>query len=745
MQDEENILDFPEEAPLFNMKEWLRNIFFSLKIFTKGKAIWLSCLFFPWYIWTITLFPEPVLWWIVASSGLLLLTMMSLHPRSALYWFAPCLLLFNTTYFWLPWPGIKISYIASAALCFGGLINSLINSREDKIDKFASFDFKIFFICLLSSALIGILSFFDWNEPAAWSELAEQLRMIPILSEKERYVSLRYVWVWLLAISVYSMLRRYVKKIKDIKLIFWSLQLTSIPIAVFGLYSYISKHFMVSHYIYERRINSTLSSPAVLADIFMSIFVIGTYLLKESKSLKIRLFLIFTLIMQLSIIFMSGCRTNFILIMIYLIILTMIYLWRLCKKAKWYYSIGTILLFIMLGSTGLHITGRIAQTKISKLPVIRRIIEWDSEYKHGYTFKKVFLKGRFNHWLAAENMIKENPVWGVGCGLFEQKYKSYHSKKDLFWYARAHCIPLRICAEGGFVTLAAFLIFILLVIIRLSYGFTRRARVKEPEWSKLTRTMAILFLMVFTSSFFTDIFYENSESIIFLSLISVCGASANKHTGRLLNQHFLFIKRRVLTIERNLNIFFLGIGWEYLGFIRIKTVVKFLILSLLAIIIYFGLSSTNSKRQKLFFKGKITYGFLNCYKKSWYLIGKRAMAGFIVKSPIISFHYKSFNTKTAKLNQYLKLYINNMLAGTIPLDSVSEQIIYCDVSKYLGNKVKIDFKVNRTFIPLKEKWFIDSHNFGALIKKPKQINVDLKTVNRNPKIKWITNPDFQPK
>jgi hypothetical protein len=253
--------------------------------------------------------------------------------------------------------------------------------------------------------------------------------------------------------------------------------------------------------------------------------------------------------------------------------------------------------------------------------------------------------------------------------------------------------------------------------------------------------MAIIFLMIFISSFFTDIFYENSESIIFLSIISACGALGSKHTSRFLSQHFLFLKRKIMNIEYDLNMFFVGIGWEYLGFIKIKSIIKFSILLVLITIIYFGISNVSLKRRKLFSEGKLSYGFLNHYKKQWYIIGSHAMTGFIANHPVFSFSYKSFNVKMAQLGQFLDLYINNVLIGSLPLDSISEQIIYCDISDFSGKKVKIDFKVNNTFVPLKEKWFIDSHEYGAVITKPKQIDDNLTVIHtdahKDQKIKWI--------
>ena len=746
MQDEDNIYEIVEEAPQFYLSEWFRDVLYGFKEAVRGKAIFLSSLFLPWYVWSIAFYPEPLLWWLAAAVSLLLLTATMLHPRSSLYWIAPCLLLFNTLYFWLPWPGIKMSYIAPAAVCFGVLANFIIKGKENNHERFISFEFKIFLVCLISAGFIGILSFFDWKESASWYELAQQLRIIPILSEKEKYVPLRYIWIWLLAVSVYSILRRLVRNLKDIHTIFWSLQFTSIIITAFGLYSYITRQYMVSHYIYERRINATLSSPAVLADTFMAIFVIGIYLLKVSKSLTARVFLVVVLTGQLITIFLSGCRTNFILIAVYLLVLGILYIRRFVRKTKWYISVSAMIFFVLIVFGGLHITGRISQTKISKLPVIKRIMEWNKEYKYKKTLKKTFLKGRFGHWIAAKKMINQNPMWGVGSGLFEQKYKSYHAAKDFFWYARAHCVPLRICAEGGFVTFTAFLAFLILGVIRLSYGFTRRAMRKEPEWSKLTRAMAIMFLMIFISSIFTDIFYENTESIIFLSILSVCGACGHKHTGRLLRQHFIFFKRKANNIEDKFNMFFVGIGWEYLGFISIKSILKVIIILVLAFIIFLGVSNASIKRQYLFSNGKLAYGFLNKYKKQWYITGRHAMTGFLAKDSVFSFSYKSFNTKMAQLGQYLELYVNDILVGKLPLDSVSERIIYCDISGFSGNKIKIDFKVNRIFIPLKEKWFIDPHNYGALITKPKQVHGDLETFHKkvqgSKKIKWISDSDF---
>ena len=742
MQYEDNIYESTEGTRPFNLVEWFRGVLLGFKDAIRGKAIFLSCLFLPWYVWCIIFYPKPLLWWIATAASMLLLTAAILRPRSALYWIVPCILLFNTLYFWLPWPGIKISYIAPAAVCFGVSANFLINGKINNHERFISFEFKIFLVCLLSSGFIGILSFFDWSESVSWYELAQQMRIAPILSEKEKYVTLRYLWVWLLAVSAYSILRRLVRNLKDIHTIFWSLQFTSILITAFGLFSYITRKYMVSHYVYERRINATLSSPAVLADVFMAVFVIGIYLLKVSKSLTARAFLVVALIAQLTVIFLSGCRTNFILIAVYLLILGIFYIRKFTKKTKWYIKVSVIIFFVMIVFGGLNIAGPKAQTKISKLPAIKRIIEWTKEYKYKKNLKKTLFKGRFNHWIAAESMINHNPMWGVGSGLFEQKYKSYHDAKDFFWYARAHCVPLRICAEGGFVTFTAFLALLILGIIRLSYGFTRRAMKKEPEWSKLTRAMAVVFSMIFISSIFTDIFYENSESIMFLSILAVCGACGHKHTGRLLRQHFTFFKHKINNIENELNMFFIGIGWEYLGFITIKSILKVIIIFSLAFIIFLGVSNASAKRQKLFSNGKLDYGFLNKYKKQWFIIGRHTMAGFVATDPVFSFSYKAFNTKMAQLDQYLELYINDILIKKLLLDSVSERIIYCDISEFSGSKIKIDFKVNRIFIPLKEKWFIDPHKYGALITKPKQICGDLETIHNdvqnNKNIKWIS-------
>ena len=730
-----------EDLPL-SLKEWLREFSHTLFSVLKGKGIMFAGIFLPWYLWMIAFYPIPILWWLAFGAGFLLTALTLLKPRTLFYWLAPTIVLFNTLYFWLPWPGVKISVVACASICLGLLF---VNIKRDDAD-YISFDFKIFFVCLLAAALIAIFRFFDWKAGGAWHELFEQLRIIPILSEKEKYVSLRYVWIWLLAVSLFVMLRRIIKSIKDIRTIFWSLQFVSLIISAFGLYSYLTRRFMVSHYVFERRINATFSSPAVLADTFTAIFVIGIYLFQISKKKRTKAFLLCALIIQFGIIFLSGCRTNFALISIYLLILGSVYVIKFIKKTRWYVSVGAMAMLIILAVAGLHITNKVTKTGIKKLPVINRIIEWQKEYKHKKKLKKIILKGRFGHWITAGNIIKEYPMWGIGSGLFEQKYKKYHGAKDLFWYARTHCVPLRICAEGGFVSLIVFLIFITLALIRMSYGFSRRAREKEPEWAKLTGAMFIVFIMFFVSSFFTDIFYENTESIMILSLFAACGATAYNKLSRLFRQHFLTIQRKINYIEDELNYFFVGIGWEYLGFIKIKTIFKTIIILIVLILIIIGVSDSKKRRNNLFATGNLSYGFLNNYKKSWYVIGERATVSFIVNHPVFSFKYKSFNTKTILARQNLNVYLNGILTGKIPLNSVSEKTVYCDVSKYIGNKVTIDFMVSPVFIPLKEGWFIDNRKYGALITKPAQVRCDLRwarvKVKKDYSIKWLSDTEF---
>ena len=81
-------------------------------------------LFLPWYLFCLSYYPEPLLWWIAVPLSSLLVIISCWFPRSLLFWLPATLLLFNTLYFWLPWPGIKVAFIGPAAACFAAGIAS---------------------------------------------------------------------------------------------------------------------------------------------------------------------------------------------------------------------------------------------------------------------------------------------------------------------------------------------------------------------------------------------------------------------------------------------------------------------------------------------------------------------------------------------------------------------------------------------------------------------------------------------
>ncbi len=722
-----------------------------LRAAVAGRGYWVSGVFLPWYLWSIVFYPVLTLWWLAFSISIMLVGAAVLWPRSVLFWLPPCLLLFNTVYWWLPWPSIKLSYIAPAAVCLAAVIRPGWKRVEPPDRRLVSFDFVIVFLCLLVAALLGLASRFAWTEPAAWYELKLQLRQIPLLHERERYIPLRLVWVWCLSLPTYWVIARTIRGIKDVHTVFWSLQWATLPVAIFGIYSYMTRAYMVSHYVFEQRINATLSSPAVLADMFTVIFILGIYLWRKSASRRARCCLTGLLGVQLVAIMLSGCRTNVLLLGVFGFVWLCVQFLKGLKRRRSLVTTGAVVVSIVGIAIGLLFLPDRVHKRISRIPVIERLVNWEKGITRGRKLKDTFLAGRANHWVCAANMIRETPLWGIGCGFFEQRYVKYRKRSDYFQYARTHSLLLRVCTEGGFVTLAAFVVFLAATCWRLLYSFRKRARRKEPEWSGCLRALAVVFAAIFLSSLVSDIFFENTESVMFLALTAGCAACAYQRIGRLAGQHFLPLRRRLLLpAEEYVYVWMGNIGWGYLGRIRPRSVGKVIVLLVLAFLVWNGVTRAGALRRLEFKRGALQHGFFarvpGSTEPEWRSMGKRAMTGIVVRDPVFSISYRALNDRMALHDQKVRLYIDGTHAATLRLNKTEEQTLYCDVTDLYGKKIAIDLQADRVFVPRVEHWFADSHAYGAVITLPKWLRgkpADLFAKTKGDWcIRWSANPEF---
>ncbi len=716
-----------------------------------GKGRLLAAVFLPWYLWALTFYPNVILWWPAVALSLMLVSICLLWPRSVLYWLPPCIFLFNTVYFWLPWPSVKLAYIAPSAMCLAVAIRQPWKRDEQGAAPLLSLDFHLFFVCLLAAAFLGVVSQLAPYEPAAWHELKMQLRRAPLANEDELFIPFRYVWIWCLGLSTYYIAARLLRGKKDIHTLFWSMQWSSLAVSVFGIYSYITRSFMVDHYLFERRINSTLSSPAVLADILTVTFILGLYLVRESRSWIARATLSALMVLQLVTIVLSGCRVNAIILALFGVVWLCVHVFR-NRRRRWI-TLATLCALLVaagLAMRWINFSPEI-RARLTHVPVVERLLFWKTSLGHGGTLKGTLLDGRYGHWKCALNMVEESPLWGVGCGLFEQRYAEYRGQSDLFQRARTHNMLLRVCAEAGIVTLLAFLIFLAATGRRLCRGFSARAKTETPEWAGCLQTLTVVFSALLLSSMASDILFVREECIMFVALLAGCATYAYRRLPEPDEDDWMRVRSKWKKLEHRMRRRMRQMGWGYLGEVRLRSVLMLVGIAILLFLVHAGLGKAYLQRQRKLKRCVLSYGFHSRApgskrKRGWRSISKRAMNGMVVREPVLHFGYRALNERMAVRGHKLRLYIAGHLTATLNLNSVEERKLYCDVSGLKGKWVSIEWEADRAYVPWREHWFADPHAYGAVITKPQwacnEPSELIASTEGTWSIRWTAHPEF---
>lgn len=683
------------------------------------------CIFLPWYLWSLAYYPETSLWWVAFPLSIILITVSLLWHRSILYWLPPAVLFFNTLYFWLPWPGVKPAYIAPATVCFVmGFIpeqHNIIHQRRP-----FSFGFCLFFTCLAASAFIGILSHFAWNHPAAWRELLQRIRLVPLLDETDPYVPLRYLWMWSLALGTYLALLKLLRRLRDIHILLWMLHWSVIPVSIVGIYSYASGTLMVSTYQYEHRINATFSSPAVLADIMTFVLISGLYLFSAYKSRLVRISLGILILLELTLIILSGCRINLVIIILLAGAWSLWAVWRIFRQRKLRAFLATGAFLIICTSCWFFMPSSVKEpvyTRIAHVPVVQRMKQWHYAIRRGGAPLELF-SARWHHWQCALNMVKDFPAWGIGCGMFEQYYIDYRLKQDLFHYARAHNVFLRICAEGGLITMSVFLIFLTGTIRSLHRACRSTISNSRRGWLRCVRWLTLALGILAITALSSDILYENVESVMFLAIAAAClsrGCAVLSSSRIYAEPGLQYPPRRVDTVMQL-------VLWRFSGVIFgqrwMSSLLKIVLILLAFISITYGITRATGAATRKSFSGSLQFG-LSLYnppgqpKGKWRAVHRHAYTGFTVNRPVMYFSYRALDDRMARLTNILAVSINNEETVQLRIDSKESRTLYFDMTALSGMYCTIEWQASRAFSPWKEHWFGHPHSFSALISLPR--------------------------
>lgn len=682
--------------------------------------------FLPWYLWALAYHPLPLLWIVAGGISLLLVAISWLWPRSALLWLPAALMLFNVLWHWLPPPSVKVAYIGPAALCCAVALRSAARPRQEQ--GWVSYLWWLAFLALGGAALCGVGTQLVAGERAAWLELLTALRRVPLLGDNDRFVSLRYAWVWALAVATFAAVARLIRAPADIRRLAWSAQMFSVVVALFGIYSYATRRFMVSHYIYERRINATFSSPAVLADVLTLTFIAGVLLMQSQPRWRARACLIAIALLQLTALALSGCRIN---VLVLVLAGTAWWLWQLVRAMRTRHwravalSVG-IMLAIIGGGLGAVAAARARPLKIPMVLRLSEVIK-RAHLHNPRALASFMLAGRLDHWTAARQAWLAHPLWGIGSGLFEQRYTMFHPRYDLFAFARVHNVLLRVFTEGGVVAGIALL-------IALGGSIWRCVRiwivdVAAPNlWQQYTRGICIVLLCALATSLTSDVWYENVESVLILALVCACLAAAIRHAEAAIAPSLPLEEETEVSatplVNGHLNAVVMLASWGHAHSSRFWKTAGVLVLCVILIV---GLRQAQQFAAGAFRQGALSYGLdrPQPYAKEgslWRSTRRRAALTTAVNVPILSLSFRALNHRAARTGQRLVIYANDFKVGALALNSMEEHHVWCDISALTGRTVVLRWRADRDFQPWREGWFIDARPAAALAMPPQWHN-----------------------
>ncbi len=700
----------------------------------RGVCIVVLTAFLPWYVWALLAYPAPLVWLYASASAILLTSVASVWPRSVVFWLPATVLLFNTVHQWLPQPVVKLAYLGPAAVCCATALRMLRRGQWYQ-HSWLSFAWRLFFICLAVAGVCGVLSHVVLTQPAALDELWQMLRVAPLLDDRNRYVPLRFLWVWALALATCGCLAARLPRLRDIRRLAWSAQWCSVLMALFGIYSYVTRRCMVGQYQFERRINATCSSPAVLADTTTILVLVNLLLLRTCRTRRAQLALALILALQLVTIVLSGCRINLALLAGAGVLWLLWWIRHLAQR-RWRYTVALVCLIVLACCGGIVAARLLApasvKTMVMCLPGIARVqdvVRRSARQDLRATLRSVFA-GRQDHWTAAWGAVCSQPLWGIGCGLFEQRYRAFCSATDLFQIARVHNVYLRVLVEAGVMTALAGILAVLLTGLAW-WRAVRGDAAAPPQAAGYAAGLLVVLAAAAITGLFSDVWYENPESIMALSILCACAAASVRHVATVRAYALRAMvpageaePDELVGVHGNLQALVMLLSWGHVTHISWWKAGAVMAIGVAAV---FGLRAAQQTAQQQFLAGHTHFGIdagasYAGQDATWYTVRRNAAQVVFVAQPILCLQWCALNERAAGAAQNLTIFINHTRIAHTRLNSMQGHTLYCDVSALQGTPVLITYRAQRDFQPWQEGWFVDARASAALVRAPQWLN-----------------------
>jgi len=233
--------------------------------------------------------------------------------------------------------------------------------------------------------------------------------------------------------------------------------------------------------------------------------------------------------------------------------------------------------------------------------------------------------------------------------------------------------------------------------------------------------------MCAVSALFSDVFYVDTEAVFVLAIYLSIANRAYEKCGLPSYDYYSLIAQYWRKIERRMQRRFHRSGWELLETTSLRRVC--IVAAAILLFITFGIGGLEAHRlcQSRLQNNKIIYGLRKIIiggekHVDIYSMGKDAFVPFIVDKPILRMRYRAAHSRLLPKELSLTIHVNGVPALTLPLNALKLNSVWWDVTALQGQYVEFSYSVENAFVPLYEKWFVDLHDYGAIVSKPMGLN-----------------------
>jgi hypothetical protein len=690
---------------------------------TRAGTALLWAVFLVWYLAALAFFPQPWLWWTATASALALTGIGVRWPHATIWWLPWCVMVWPMLARWLPWPHVKFTYLGAASMCAAYGLRHLWRRKRVAV-RCGPLAWYVLFCCGWA-VVLGIVACWLAQEPAAARDFVQDLRLAPLVSERDAFPGLRYAWMWALACASLPALRSILRTRRDVHALLWSMQLATAVIFVIGLYSYRSGQWMVDYYVYDRRINATFGSPAVLADVMTVTLLCGAYLLYESRHWLTRMVLAILMAGQMTCIVLSGCRANIIVLGVCGAAWSVGHIRQHWQAQRWHSlrrSGKCLAMLVVLGLLALGVCAVLPAAWLQQIPGVRRWGDWRGALGSLQQLRYIVLIGRWDHWQCALNMLQSAPLWGIGVGLFESNYLDFRTGDDLFQLARAHNVFLRIGAEGGLMLVSAVLVMLIGGVRALRPAWLAGYVHPGDDWARTTRALCMVLLALGVTALTSDVLFENSEAIMVLLLIVAGAATACVRCGAAQQARGAW-RERLHALDTWVQHRIRQRGWGVALHVRARRWLWGGLAVLTLLSAWCGWGAARSRCARAFQHGKLAYGFRTLTQVGlggarWNSVGTHAMLMVQPRKPIMVLQCRAVHARAALANKRVTLYLNGELLAVVPLRGTELTTIYCDCTGIREMSLALAVRTQHAFVPWREGWYDDPFPSSVQLTKP---------------------------